>query len=114
LAGRVYGGDMKTLRQVFVTLFGSPFFWIGAAGALISFSTYFLLWSGHLNWLAKLIDSLGFSTYAGPFFALIFLASVFLGAAGFVMGVIHLCRKSGEKLAREHGFHLFIDPKQGE
>jgi hypothetical protein len=69
---------MKILKRALVTLPSSPLLWIGAIGALTSFITYLLLWSGHLMWLADLCDSLHVSTYIATFLSLVFVFSIFL------------------------------------
>jgi hypothetical protein len=103
---------MKNLKNALVTLASSPLLWIGVTGALTSFITYFLLWSGHLMWLADLCDSLHVSTYIGTFLSLVFVLSVFLAVVGFLLGILRLSRKLSNKLEREHHFHLFRDPEQ--
>ena len=90
---------MKTFKHAIRILISSPLLWIGTAGVLVSFSTYALLWSGHLMILAELADALHFGLYIGSLFAFIFLASICLFIVGLLMGIIRLCRKLNEHTA---------------
>ena len=99
LTGRIYGRAMKTFKHAIGILISSPLLWIGTAGVLVSFSTYALLWSGHLMFLAKLADALHLGLYLGSLFAFIFMASICLFIVGLLMGIIRLCRKLNEPAA---------------
>ena len=99
LTGRIYGCDMKTFRHAIWILISSPLLWIGTAGVLVSLSTYALLWSGHLMFLAKLADALHLGLYLGSLLAFIFVAGICLFIAGLLMGIIRLCRKLNEHTA---------------
>ena len=90
---------MLALKRALLILVSSPLLWIGAAGALVSFSTYVLLWSGHLNAVAKLADVLYISTYVDPFLALTFMAGICLFISGIIIGTVRLCWRLNEKTA---------------
>jgi hypothetical protein len=92
LFGRVYNCNMKTLNQMLLIFVSSPLLWIGTAGALVSFSTGILLWSGDLNAMARLADALYISTYVSSFLALTFVAGICLCVNGIILGIFRLCR----------------------
>jgi len=86
-------------------LVSSPLLWIGTAGALVSFSTGILLWSGDLNPMARFADALYISTYVSSFLALIFVAGICLFINGIILGIFRLCRKLNEKTAAKAPEH---------
>jgi hypothetical protein len=96
LTGRIYGCTMKSCKHAMKILISSPLVWLGAAGMLVSFSTYALLWSGHLMILAELADAWHLGLDLGSLFAFIFIASICLFIVGLLMGIIRLCRKLNE------------------
>jgi hypothetical protein len=102
MAGRVYDWRMKTWKQA---LLGSPLLWIGAAGALGTFLTYWLLWSGHLNFLAKLADALHAGLLIGPLFVFIFIISVGMFIIGAMIGIVRLMLKLTEKPPKDDARH---------
>jgi len=90
---------MKALKHALATLASSALLWIGAAGALVSFSVYYLLWSGHLSLIAELADALDLGLAVPFFFAFIFMASIGIAVSGLIIGILHLCLKLIEKTA---------------
>jgi cell division protein FtsX len=96
---------MKTSKQAVLILVSSPFLWIGAAGALVSISAYYLLYSGHLQPLAGLADALHLGIYVFPFLALILASSICLVMSGLIVGTVRYCRKLNEKTAAKPPEH---------
>jgi hypothetical protein len=90
---------VKTLKQALLILASSPLLWIGTAGALVSFLTYYLLYSGHLQPMAGLADALHVGFYVPPFLAFVLLAGICLAIGGVIIGTIRLCRKPNENPA---------------
>src|SRR5665213_4143238 len=93
---------MKTLKP--------PLLWIGAVGALVSFSTFGLLWSGHLQPIARLADTLHVGDYVFPFLAFIFLASISLVISGIIFGIFRLRRRLNENKANSAGGNTGTEP----
>jgi uncharacterized membrane protein YedE/YeeE len=88
---------MKTLKPSLKILASSALFWIGAAGALISFLAYYLLWSGNLTPVARLADAFHAGLYVFPILAFMLLVSLGLAIGGLMIGIGRLCRKRIEK-----------------
>ena len=96
---------MKTLKQALLVLVGSPLLWIGTAGAWVSFLTYYLLYSGHLQPLAGVADALHLGIYVFPFLAIILMAGICLMISGIIIGTVRLCRKLNENTAAKAPEH---------
>jgi len=82
---------MKILKLSLKIPAGSALFWIGAAGALISFLAYYLLWSGYLTPVARLADALHAGLYVFPLLAFMLLVSLGLALGGLMVGIGRLC-----------------------
>jgi cell division protein FtsX len=97
---------MRTSKQKLLVLVGSPLLWIGMAGALVSFLTYYLLYSGRLQPIADLADALHLGIFVFPFLACILIVCICLVASGIIMGAVRLCRKLNEITAAKTPEHL--------
>ncbi|MGP8200913.1 MAG: hypothetical protein ACLQU4_15580 [Limisphaerales bacterium] len=82
-----------------VILVGSAFVWIGSRVALVSLLAYYLFWSGRLQPMAGLADSLQLGFYVFPFLAFILVAGICLFISGILIGIVRLCRKLNEETA---------------
>jgi hypothetical protein len=88
---------MKTLKRALKILASSALLWIGANGALVSFSIYYLLWSGNLTPVARLADALHAGLHVFPILAFILFVSLGLATGGLIIGLGRLCLKLIEK-----------------
>ena len=94
---------MKIWKQALTTLSSSSLLWVGAGGALVSFLTYALLWSGHLMILAEPADAMHLGLYLVELLAFIFTASVGIFICGAIIGIVRLCRLPKEQPAAKEG-----------
>ena len=82
---------MKPFKTALLILFSSPLVWIGAAGALVGFSTFWLLWSGHLNPVAHLADALGIGFSLNAFVIPgIIVTGICFFFCGIILGIVRL------------------------
>jgi hypothetical protein len=90
---RAYCCGMKTLTQAPRVLLSSPLVWIGAAGALVSFLTSWLLYSGRLQPLARFADSHHLGNCVLLLLAFTFVAGICLVISGIIIGTLRLRQK---------------------
>jgi heme/copper-type cytochrome/quinol oxidase subunit 2 len=90
---------MKTLKEALMILVSSALVLIGGAMALVSLSVYFLFWSGRLQPIAGLADSLHLGFYVFPFLIFMLVAGICLMITGILVGMVRLCRKLNKKTA---------------
>jgi hypothetical protein len=95
-ADRAYGRNVNTLKKQLQLLLSSRLLKLGAVVAVVSFSTYYLLWSGNLSLLARLADDFNVGTHVFPFLAGSLLVSLCLALIGIIIGILRLCLSWGE------------------
>jgi hypothetical protein len=91
-SGLAYDYAMKFLKETLRMLVSSSLLWLGTAGAVASFLTYYLMSLGYFNPIA---NALHFDLYADPFsyFFCAFLVGICFAIAGIIVGIVRLFRK---------------------
>jgi putative flippase GtrA len=97
---------MKTLKQSLQILVSSPLLWIGTAGSLVSFLTYYLLWSGRLQSMAGAADAIHIGFAFMFVFPFVFVASICIAFSGIILGIVRLCQKRNERTAAKAAKNL--------
>ena len=83
---------MRTIQSTLRILFGSPLLWIGATCAAGSFIAYSMLWTGHLNWFARLADRKCAGQFAVSFLAFVAITGICLAVSGLTLGMLQLAQ----------------------
>ncbi len=110
---------MRTLKQALLIAVSSPLISIGTAGALVSFLTFYLLYSGRLQPIASLADALHLEIYVFPFLAYSLIVGICLVVSGIIVGTVRLYLRGYANTEAHSPEHLqkpsaFNNPPAGE
>jgi hypothetical protein len=103
---------MKTIKSSLGVILGSPLVWIGGIAVLGAVFTYVMLWSGHLDWFARLTDRFYAGLFIGPFLARIFLAGICLMVCGLILGILRFVSQFASKSMVAPAFNTSLQSTQ--